>query len=267
MYRGKGKQLLFNKKFEERDSTLLYTIGIKKTEWFSFIPKFETDYILSFPELIKYMFVSFIHQLKYRLQQPLPGEDAQFAMSPMGRAKLKDIPMDVYKPKKSAVMILVFPHEATIKTVFIVRPIYEGVHSGQVAFPGGKFEKEDVNLKQTALRETYEEIGVIPENVEIIGNLTDVYITPSNFLVTPYVGYMNEQPEFIANKHEVEQIVTYNLLELNNSAIKSEKVIKLSAGFEIKTPYYDVSGLTVWGATAMMISELNVIIEDVKSAI
>jgi len=210
------------------------------------------------------MFVPFINQLKYRLQQPLPGEDAQFMMVPFGRSKLKDIPMDTYHPKKSAVLILLFPHGGTIKTVFIVRPVYEGVHSGQVAFPGGKFDEGDIDLKQTALRETHEEIGVTPDNIEIIGNLTDVYIAPSNFLVTPYIGYMNEQPQFIPDRHEVEKVVTYDLLQLNNSAIRLEKLIQLSGGFEIKTPYYDVEGLTIWGATAMMISELNAIIADIK---
>jgi 8-oxo-dGTP pyrophosphatase MutT (NUDIX family) len=213
------------------------------------------------------MFTPFINKLKERLQQPLPGEDAQFMMSPMGRPKIKDLSSDEYNPKKSAVMILLFPHEEIIQTVFIVRPVYEGVHSGQVAFPGGKFENKDIHLQQTALRETQEEIGVTSENIEIIGNLTDLYISPSNFLVKPFIGYVNNRPEFIADKHEVENIVTYGLLELNDQAIKSEKLIKLSGGFQIKAPYYDIAGLTVWGATAMMISELNVIIEEVKALI
>jgi len=133
-----------------------------------------------------------------------------------------------------------------------------------VAFPGGKFDESDIDLKHTALRETHEEIGVRPEKIEIIGNLTDVYITPSNFLVTPYIGYINEHPQFIPDQHEVEKVVTYDVLQLGNSAIRSEKLITLSGGFEIKTPYYDVEGLTVWGATAMMISELNTIIADIK---
>lgn len=210
------------------------------------------------------MFARFIEQLKIRLQQPLPGEDAQFKMSPIGRVKLKDLPLDTYKPKKSAVLILLFPHEEIIKTVFIVRPVYQGVHSGQVAFPGGKFDETDSDLKQTALRETHEEIGITPENIEIIGNLTDVYINPSNFLVTPFIGYINKHPHFIANKHEVEKIVTYDIFGLNNSKIKSEKTIKLSFGIEVNTPYYDIEGLTVWGATAMMISELNTIIKETR---
>ncbi len=226
--------------------------------------KFGNRGYVIFIDLLEYMFISFITQLKNRLQQPLPGEDVQFKMSPIGRPKLKELSLDTYKPKKSAVMILLFPHEETIKTVFIVRPVYQGVHSGQVAFPGGKFDEIDTDLKQTALRETHEEIGIMPESIEVIGNLTNVYISPSNFLVTPYIGYINKQPKFIPDTQEVEQIVTYNLLELNNTTIKSEKLIKLSMGFEIQAPYYNIAGHTVWGATAMMISELNAIIADIK---
>ena len=210
------------------------------------------------------MFVQFIEQLKIRLQQPLPGEEAQYEMSPAGRTKIKDLSFKLFKPKKSAVLILLFPHEENIKTVFIVRPVYNGVHSGQIAFPGGKFDKSDINLKQTALRETHEEIGVPSNNIEIIGNLTDVYINPSNFLVTPFIGYTPEKPNFIPNTQEVEKILTYDVFNLSNPAIKSQKKIKLSLGFEIMAPYYDLEVSTLWGATAMMVSELNKIIEEAK---
>jgi hypothetical protein len=161
-------------------------------------------------------------------------------------------------------MILLFPQDNTIKTLFIERPVYEGVHSGQVGFPGGKYEDDDVDLKQTALRETYEEVGIHPEKIEVIGQLTDLYINPSNFLVSPFIGYTNDIPNFIANEREVKQIVVYNLFDLNNDTLISEKEISVSGGFTLKTPYYEIAGLTVWGATAMMVSELNVVIEESK---
>lgn len=208
------------------------------------------------------MFVHFIEQLKIRLQQPLPGEEAQYLMAPISRLQNKFLSPEIYNPKKSAVLILLYPDNEHIKTVLIERPVYEGVHSGQVAFPGGKFEEMDIELKQTALRETFEEIGVSPENINIIGQLTDLYINPSNFLVSPFIGYVNEKPDFIKDPHEVQQIVTYNLFELNNDAIRSEKEITFSGGFTLKTPYYDIEGLTVWGATAMMISELNALVKE-----
>lgn len=211
------------------------------------------------------MFGRFIEQLKIRLKQPLPGEDVQFLMAPLGRPHLKDLEPENYHPKKSAVMILLFPDKDKIKTVFIERPVYDGVHSGQVAFPGGKFDDADIELKQTALRETFEEIGVSPDKIEVIGQLTDLYINPSNFLVSPFIGYMNEVPEFNPDPREVQKIVVLDLFELNNSSIKSEKEITFSGGFKLNTPYYKIEGLTVWGATAMMISELNVVVSEAKT--
>lgn len=208
------------------------------------------------------MFVRFIEQLKTRLKQPLPGEEAQYLMAPISRLQNKYLSPEIYNPKKSAVLILLFPEKEFIKTVFIERPVYEGVHSGQVAFPGGKFEESDMDLKQTALRETFEEIGIRPDTINVIGKLTDLYINPSNFLVSPFIGYVNESPDFIMDPHEVQKIVTYNLFDLNNTAIRSEKEITFSGGFTLKTPYYDIEGLTVWGATAMMISELNALVEE-----
>lgn len=211
------------------------------------------------------MFLHFIKQLKIRLDQPLPGEDAQYLMAPISRLKIKELSKKVFKPKKSAVLILIFPEGEEIKTVFIERPVYDGVHSGQVAFPGGKYDDTDESLEQTALREAFEEVGVNPEEVKVLGKLTDLYIQPSNFLVSPFIGYLKEKPNFIPDEREVEQIVVYNLFDLNNDDLKGEKEVKLSLGIKLKAPYYAIEGLTVWGATAMMISELNEVIRESKS--
>jgi 8-oxo-dGTP pyrophosphatase MutT (NUDIX family) len=208
------------------------------------------------------MFRSFVNRLTTRLAQDLPGENVQFSMAPITREKIKEIPKENYHPRKSAVLILLFPVGNSIKTLLIQRPEYDGVHSGQVAFPGGKFEESDVTLQQTALREAFEEVGIIPEMVNIIGNLTDVYITPSNFLVTPFIGIVSEMPTFIADEREVHQLIEVDLLELNNKAIQAEKMIAQRNGYLLKTPYYNIAGLTVWGATAMMISELNVVVNE-----
>jgi 8-oxo-dGTP pyrophosphatase MutT (NUDIX family) len=211
--------------------------------------------------------VRFIEQLKIRLQQPLPGEAAQFRMAPVNRQRISQEHTGKYKPVKSAVLILLFPAEASIHTLLIQRTEYDGVHSAQIAFPGGKFDDTDTDLQQTALRETQEEIGVDPKQVEIIGKLTDIYITPSNYLVSPFVGVLSTLPALTIDTHEVQQVITTDLFHLNNSAIRSEKKIMHSNGSKIKTPYYEVRGLTVWGATAMMISELNAVAEQAKKII
>jgi len=210
------------------------------------------------------MFGRFIEQLKVRFQNPLPGEEAQFLMSPFGRQRIQQIDPEKYNPRKSAVLILLFPEQDSIRTILIQRPVYTGVHSGQVAFPGGKFEETDTDLQQTALRETFEEVGVPANTIEIIGKLTDLYINPSNFLVSPYIGFVSKQPDFIMDAYEVQKIIMVDLFSLNDIRIQSQKTITHSSGYKIKTPYYEIEGLTVWGATAMMISELNVVVEESK---
>ena len=211
------------------------------------------------------MFVTFIEQLKLRFQKPLPGEDAQFLMAPLIRQRMQHIDPLKYDPRKSAVLILLFPVNNNIHTLLIQRPIYDGVHSGQVAFPGGKFEETDIDLSHTALRETFEEIGVPSGNIEIIGKLTDLYIPPSNFLVSPFIGFISKKPDFILDAYEVKKIITVDLFSLNDEEIKSEKTITHSNSYKIKTPCYNIDELTVWGATAMMISELNVVVDEAKS--
>ncbi len=213
------------------------------------------------------MFPSFINKLKIRFKTQLPGLDTQLLMAPEGRRRLVNMDISTYNPRKSAVLILLFPIENKIHTILIQRPVYDGVHSGQVAFPGGKFEETDIDLQQTALRETFEEVGVSADSVTIIGKLTDLYIPPSNFLVSPFVGFVSEKPGFILNAYEVQDIITVDLFDLNSNTIKTEKTIVHSGGYKIKTPCYELNGLTIWGATAMMISELNVVVAEANRII
>ncbi len=210
------------------------------------------------------MFRSFVDQLESLLSKELPGETAQFSMAPITRKRLSDVSKENYNPKQSAVLILLFPEANSIKTILIQRSSYDGVHSGQIAFPGGQLDKSDADLKHTALRETFEEIGIPSKSVSVIGSLTDLYITPSNFLVKPFIGVLDQKPDFIIDTNEVAMVISTDLLELNNKDIRKEKSILQSGGFKIKTPYYEIEGLTVWGATAMMISELNAVVEQIK---
>jgi 8-oxo-dGTP pyrophosphatase MutT (NUDIX family) len=205
----------------------------------------------------------FINQLKIQLNEPLPGQEAQLLMVPGEKAILRKSYPEHPEPKKSAVLILLFPFQKGISTILIERAVYVGVHSGQIAFPGGKAEETDPDLKYTALRETYEEIGIPMEQVEIIGNLTDVYINPSNYLVTPFIGYLSQAPDFLINEREVQKIIRVDILN-TDKVIKSTKKITHSNGLRIQTPFYSIDGFTIWGATAMMMSELIVLTEKTK---
>jgi 8-oxo-dGTP pyrophosphatase MutT (NUDIX family) len=208
----------------------------------------------------------FIQSLKARLQQPLPGEEVQFLMAPVSRLRLKQINPETYRPRPSAVLILLFPENGSYTVVLIKRPEYDGVHSAQVAFPGGRFEEGDQDLAATALREAGEEIGLETANVEILGKLTDLYIQPSNFLVSPYVAHFKQKPRLQPDAREVEQILYADLFSLAKADMRMEKSIVHSDGQKIKTPYYEIGGFTVWGATAMIISELNAVVDGITSS-
>lgn len=201
-----------------------------------------------------------INHLKHRLALPLPGKEAQYKMANMERK----LSLNSYKTLGAArwgsVLILLYEEDDTIRFPLILRADYEGVHSGQVAFPGGKFEPEDESLVNTARRETEEEIGVNAHDVEIIGRLTELFIPPSNFLVHPHVGYIAYKPVYVPDPKEVVKVMDVSLDELLDDDLIKEKEIRLSNGLVIRTPTFYFNGETVWGATAMILSELKAIL-------
>lgn len=205
-------------------------------------------------------FDQFINSLADGLRD-LPGWQAQYQMSPQFRMK-PDEAAPYYKDARlGGVLILFYPHNETINTVLIQRPTYQGVHSGQIAFPGGRKEEQDADLITTALREAEEEVNVASQRVTVLNSLTELYIPPSNFLVTPVVGYTTERPNFKPEEREVESILEVPVAELTDKKIRGVKEITPREGVTFHSPYYNVQGKTVWGATAMMISELNAVLE------
>ena len=130
-----------------------------------------------------------------------------------------------------------------------------------MSFPGGKKDKTDVDLIFTALRETEEEIGIDKNKIEIIGSLSELYIIASNFNVLPTIGFLNETPSFIADEHEVDEIVSVKIEDLMNDSLQKEKPLTILQGITINAPYFDLNDKVVWGATAMMLSELKNILK------
>jgi 8-oxo-dGTP pyrophosphatase MutT (NUDIX family) len=208
-------------------------------------------------------FTTFIDKLKIRLQQPLPGIIAHKVMASETRLKLK-MPSPNERTRESAVLILFYPSDNQTFIPLILRPQYDGVHGGQMAFPGGRAEKEDENLIRTALREAQEEIGVRVSDVTVLGSLTKLFIPPSNFFVQPIVGYMNRKPDFYPDSREVDKVIEISLDDLINPATIGRKVLNVR-GVEIDTPFYDILETTVWGATAMMISELLMVVDSLEN--
>ncbi|TPV33941.1 CoA pyrophosphatase [Paucihalobacter ruber] len=196
---------------------------------------------------------------------PLPGENAQFLMSPPYRQELMKLRQQVIKKsKKAAVLALFYPDfNGETHLVLIKRKTYKGVHSAQLAFPGGKVEAIDKNFEETALRETEEEIGVSRKSIEIIKPLTQLYIPPSNFEVFPFLGKVAHTPTFIKQESEVEDILAVSLQNFLNDSCVCKVTVPTSYNIEVEVPAFNFDGQIVWGATAMMMSEIKSLFQNV----
>jgi 8-oxo-dGTP pyrophosphatase MutT (NUDIX family) len=202
---------------------------------------------------------SFAEFLTVRLKTKLPGKEAHLCMVPKIRlTEFTEIPAE---NKKSAVLLLLYPSGRDVSTVLIQRPVYEGYHSGQIALPGGKFQEEDINIIQTALREAWEEVGIVPGKINIIGLLSELFIPPSNFMLTPVIAFTNERPDFKIEPREVSELIEVTISEFSDKNLK-EKEITLHSGRVVETPFYDIHGHVVWGATGMIMREFAILLTE-----
>lgn len=207
-------------------------------------------------------FKSVLNLLENGMKHPLPGKEAQLSMSP-NPVDLRRFDQELPdNHRKGAVLILLYPFDGKAFFPLIKRPEYPGVHSGQIAFPGGKMEKEDSDEIETALREAWEEVGILPEQVELIGRMSDLFIPTSNFLVTPILGYSELVPDFVPEEREVARIIQTSVSTLYESGFRKQKILEFSNNFRLDTPYFEIDEEMVWGATAMILSELLQILEN-----
>lgn len=169
---------------------------------------------------------------------------------------------NIKNAKQSAVLGLLYPddHNET-HIVLILRKTYKGVHSAQIGFPGGSVEAIDKSLLDTALRETFEEVGVHEKQVTVLKQLTDVYIPPSNFFVQPFLGYTENKPQFLKQEDEVEDILEVKLSHLLDDKYVISKSVSTSYKIDIEVPAFNLNNHVVWGATAMMLSEIKDILK------
>jgi 8-oxo-dGTP pyrophosphatase MutT (NUDIX family) len=205
---------------------------------------------------------AFLTKLKQRLQLPLPGIDAQWKMAHVDCEKLKHEDLHPSNYRDSAVLILLIQRENDLYIPLTERHTYNGAHSGQISFPGGKFDESDVNLEQTALRECYEEIG-LKEGIEVIGELSPLYIPVSKFMVHPFVAAVDQlKVNYKTNADEVKAIIELPLTDLLKAHLVKETFVEPSPGIKFKTPYFDVEGRIVWGATAMILNEFKHLLQE-----
>lgn len=207
---------------------------------------------------------AYIEWLKGRLAEPLPGIAGQEKMMARVKPMPEKIPTDA---RPSAVLCLLFPIVETLHLLLIRRVDDGKAHSGQIGFPGGKQDPWDADLKSTALREAQEEVGIMPANVDIIGSLTPLYIPVSNFQVYPFVGYSANKPEYNISKAEVAEVLETPIKHLlhpdhktivNVTSPVMPEIIRSVRAYKLPD-----SGI-IWGATAMIISELETILEQYK---
>lgn len=205
-------------------------------------------------------FLADIYKLK---EKPLGGLESQFKMAPLLRKRFSLDDIASQKPKDSAVLALFYPGIDNMTNILLMlRASYNGVHSSQISFPGGKKDKKDPSLQHTALRETEEEIGIANNDIIIIREMTKTYIPPSNFMVTPFLGLINTKPRFKTNE-EVERLIEVNVKELLDENSLTSKNLSTSYMKNVDVPCFKLNDYTVWGATAMMLSEIKDLLKSI----
>jgi 8-oxo-dGTP pyrophosphatase MutT (NUDIX family) len=196
-----------------------------------------------------------IENIRKALSGELPGEAAHLEMLPY-RGVTSTMLKSANDYRESAVAVLLFHEDDALKSVLIERPTYNGTHSGQMAFPGGKKDPTDPDLIFTALREMHEEIGFKDDEIINLGQLTRVYIPVSRFLVYPHVFYSQNVYPYTPDPIEVKSIITFDLFDICKPENKTTTQIKLDNGVIMKDiPCFDIAEKVVWGATALVMEE------------
>ncbi|MEO0312726.1 MAG: hypothetical protein RIQ89_2383 [Bacteroidota bacterium] len=201
-----------------------------------------------------------IQQLEAAFKGSLPGKTAHQKLAHPDRMAMLEL-QQIQNARRGAVMIALSENKSgAILFPLIQRSNYDGVHSGQIALPGGKFEKQDLKLSNTAIRETKEELGITIYENQIVGELSNLYIPPSNFLVNPFVSYSATSHLHIKDEREVADVIEVNLDHLINEWHAKVRTTSLSNGKQVNLPSYEYKGHIIWGATAMILTEFKMLL-------
>jgi 8-oxo-dGTP pyrophosphatase MutT (NUDIX family) len=205
----------------------------------------------------------FVDVLRQRLQRPLPGVDAQMRLAPRPRTAVHPS-MTLADLRPAAALMLLYRHDREWCVPLTVRGASLRHHGGQVSLPGGRIDPGETP-EQTAVREAFEEIGVRPGDVDLLGRLTPLPIAVSGHLLQPVVGFTPARPAFVVGEHEVERIIEMPLSRLRGThAIgwePRERLLPPPGPMEV--PFFEIDGTRIWGATAMVLSEFVAILDSV----
>lgn len=201
-------------------------------------------------------FNTFIETTRMLIHSPLPGLEAQMRMAGIRRILQQESIPTPENANRAGVLLFFYPVSEEPHLVFMKRTEDGGVHSGQISFPGGRAEKSDPDIIFTALREANEEVGIPTDKVQVIGKLTDLYIPPSGFLVTPVVGFSTSRPSFKADPSEVAEIIELPMASFLEKNARTIAKIYINEGLQFDAPCFNIRGNIIWGATAMILNEL-----------
>ncbi len=209
------------------------------------------------------LFSDFKNTIGTLQKTPLKGLEAQFRLAPIYRKRYDLDKVQASDATLASVLIVFFENkEKGTSFVLTERANYNGHHAKQISFPGGKKDLKDTSLLSTAIRETEEEIGLQIGATDVFKELTEIYIPPSNFLAHPFLALYDETPSFIIN-YEVASIITPTLEDLMNADNIQIKKVTINSDKRIETPCFLFDNHIVWGATAMILSELRELLKDV----
>lgn len=201
--------------------------------------------------------------LKETINGELPGVEAHCKMLPPGR-KLKTSDNELSTVIMSSVLLLLYPEGDQLYICLTKRPTTMRIHPGQISFPGGKVEKEDSTAEMTALREAREEVGIDPASIEILGKLSDLYVEVSKFSIQPFLAWADRKPDFLIEYGEVEKLILFPISDFVASETIAETELDTVTG-PLWIKYYPFDGEFIWGATAMILSELIEILKKHRS--
>lgn len=202
-----------------------------------------------------------IEAIREKLSGPLPGAKAHQSLFPRIVPMPPEIPENA---RESAVLAVLFFKDAELNLLFMERTEDSGAHSRQISFPGGRKDATDIDLRATALRELKEEVGIDRASIDVLGALTPLYIPVSNFRVFPFVGFLKDPPAYLLSKDEVAGILEVPVAHLMNpeSRIITKVVSPAAPDVQREVNAYQLPGGEIlWGATAMMVAELIVLLK------
>lgn len=201
----------------------------------------------------------FLQQLQKSITHKLPGEDAHIPMSPTGRGRTSELLQFAKNYRQSAVAIILFLYQDNLRIILTERMPYDGPHSSQISFPGGRYEDNDTFFYTTAIRETREEIGIILQENHLFGKLSNVYIPVSRFLIHPFVFFYSGTPVF-KNNYEVKETFSISLRQLLDNQFVTKMTID-TGDTKLTVPCFSFEGKNIWGATAIILNELKQLVQ------